>query len=166
MNEQDSTRTKTRPSWAITLVAIVCVLLCGQVVAQQSIRQLPAPVPKLILNSGATEIQGRRQQRIALTITNWEKYPAEMFAPSAELKLPPNPCSGATSRIVISIYSHRGDPLVGCILASRPESLRSFTFAIQRGKPMPDFVYVVIHDRYTGAAYRSNLVSPATGATR
>ncbi|HUR96676.1 MAG TPA: hypothetical protein VMZ26_01285 [Pyrinomonadaceae bacterium] len=133
----------------------------------ENIRQVSAPLPKLALTEAANDVKpGVLFRKVVLGITNWEKYPADMFKAQSGTRLPDNPCSQTSSRIVVSVYSARGDLLAGCIGVPTPSDLGKFGFRIYKGKPVPEFVYAVLNDRLTGAAYRSNLVSPSNGGTK
>jgi hypothetical protein len=139
----------------------------GGTAHQDTIRQVPAPLPKLALNGSSNETKaGVSFRKYAMAITNRERYPSEMFHVPPGGRFPTNPCPKVSSRIVMSVYSERGDLITGCIGVPEPARLGSFTFLIQKGTQVPEFVYAVVTDRLTGAAYRSNLVSPSTGATR
>ena len=165
--------TLTLRSIFVCAAMAIALLISGEATAQvngmqaELARQVPAPLPKLALNGAVGETKGGVQyHRIVLMITNWEKYSSEMFLVPTGRKLPPNPCAEVTTRVVITIYSERGAPMAGCIPMPKQADLGKFSFLIQKGKPVPDFVYVVIHDRYTRGAYRSNLVSPSGGQTK
>lgn len=133
----------------------------------EDIRQLPAPLPKLALKgANGLSLGGTHYHRIALTITNWQNFSAAMFIVPVGRKLPPNPCSSVKSRVILTVYSERGALLAGCIPMPKADDLGQFSILIQKGKSVPDFVYAVLHDRHTGAAYRSNLVSPWNGLTK
>lgn len=157
-----------RSAFVITLVFAAREACCQADGNQQEmIRQVPAPLPKLALNGSSHDTKaGVPFRKIVLTITNWEKYPAEMFQVQSGRRLPPNQCSQTSSRIVISVYSERGDLLTGCIAVATPANLGRFALLIPKGKSLPEFVYAVVSDRFTDAAYRSNLVSPSSGATK
>ena len=175
-SNQGTTRRRTtllqRTIFVFAVIGIALLLL-GEADAQvngvqpEIARQVPAPLPRLALSGAVGETKGGVQyHRIVLMITNWEKYSSEMFLVPTGRKLPPNPCAEVTTRVVITVYSERGAPMAGCIPMPKPANLGTFSFLIQKGKPVPDFVYVVIHDRYTRGAYRSNLVSPSGGQTK
>lgn len=133
----------------------------------KTVKQIPAALPKLALLGAVGDTKaGVPYHKIVLAITNWDKYPSEMFLVPVGRKLPPNTCREVKARVVISVYSNRGSAMAECISMPRPADLGRFTFQIQKGKSVPDFVYAVITDRHTGAVYRSNLVSPWTGATK
>ncbi len=166
------TALRLRPILVFAAMAIA-LLISGDADAQvhgvqaELARQVPAPLPKLALNGAVGETKGGVQyHRIVLMITNWEKYSSEMFLVPTGRKLPPNPCAVVISRVWITVYSERGVPLSGCIPMPKPAALGKFSFLMQKGKPVPDFVYVVVNDRHTGGAYRSNLVSPSSGLTK
>ena len=136
-------------------------------VEQQTFKQIPAPLPKIaVINSAAGSGARGQYHKVDLSITNWDRYPGEMFVLPSGQKLPPNPCANVRSRIVIAVYSDRGSLLSNCIAISHSTDLGKFTVLIAKGKPLPDFLYAVINDRLTGAAYRSNLLSPQTGQTK
>jgi hypothetical protein len=175
-NNQETMSTRPVPPLRSILACAaiaVTLLLSGDADAQvngvqpEVARQVPAPLPKLVLQGAVPEFKsGVHYHRIVLMITNWEKYSSEMFLVPTGRKLPPNPCAAVVTRVVITVYSDRGASLSGCIPMPKPADLGKFSFLFRRGPTPPDFVYVVIHDRYTGGAYRSNLVSPSTGLTK
>ena len=136
------------------------------VMGQNAIRQVPAPLPKLVLSSSSVTVGVASSQKIWLTISNWDRYSTDMFELPSGARISAHPCPDARSRVVISVYGQKGDLLSGCILARRREALGRIPVPLQKGKLTGEFVYIVINDRYTGAAYRSNMVSPHTGATR
>jgi hypothetical protein len=149
------------------------LLLSGEAYTQENgvqaevARQIPAPLPKLALNGAVPEWKGGvHYHRIVLMITNWERYSSDMFLVPTGRKISSNSCADAGSRVVITVFSDRGTPLSGCIPMPKPADLGKFSFLFRKGPTVPDFVYVVIYDRYTGGAYRSNLVSPSSGHTK
>jgi hypothetical protein len=178
MRDSNAFHTKGRRNVLLRSIFAVAVMayatmLSREVAAQangmraEAIRQVPAPLPKLALLGAAGETKaGIEYHRVILAITNWERYSSEMFLVPGGRKLPPNPCSGVTTRMVIAVYAERGTLLAGCIPKPAPADLGKVSFLIQKGKSIPDFVYIVMHDRHTGAAYRSNMVSPSSGATK
>jgi hypothetical protein len=133
----------------------------------EKIKQVPAPLPKLALKGAVGETKGGVEyHKIVLAITNWEKYNPGMFVLPIGRKLPPNPCGDVKSRIAAVVYSERGAPLSGCLPMHQPADLGTFSFLMRKGTSVPQFVYAVMRDQYTGAVYRSNLVSPWSGATK
>ena len=131
---------------------------------ERDTRQVPAPLPKLALVEVVGELKNQLPYfRFVLMITNWEKYSSEMFLVPTGRKLPPNPCAEVTSRVVIRVYSEQGASLSKCIAMPKPADLGNFSYYFRRGPTPPAFVYVVVHDRYTGGSYKSNLISFATG---
>jgi hypothetical protein len=178
MNDENAAKTRKRSGRSLRFVLSLAVMafammLAGEIEAQtkgvhpEAIKQVASPLPKLALNGALSETRGGVQyHRVVLMITNWQRYSTEMFLLPAARKLPPSPCSEVKTRIVISVHSERGAQLSGCIPVPNAADLGKFSFPIPKGKPVPDFVYVVMHDRLTDAAYRSNLVSPSTGLTK
>jgi len=161
---------------AILLFTILTLIPDAETNAQvpgvqpQTIKQVPGPLPKLALLGAVAEGAGGVQyHKIILTITNWGKYNPAMFVlPMVPMgrKLPPNPCGDIKSRVAAIVYSERGAPLSPCIAMPQPVNLGTFHFLTRKGTSVPQFIYAVIHDQYTGGVYRSNLVSPWTGATK
>lgn len=178
MRDSGEFHTKGRKNVLLLSILVLTVMafstkLSGEANAQTSgsdaevIRQVPAPLPKLALNGAVGETRGGVQyHRIILAITNWERYSFEMFFLPSGRKLPPSPCSEVKTRVLVAVYAGRGTLISGCIPMPKPADLGKISFLIQKGKSIPDFVYIVIHDRHTGAAYRSNLVSPYSGVTK
>ena len=170
---RSNTCSQMRGSAVLILAAIWnLMILVGNANGQapiptESVRQVPAPLPKVALNGAVGEnVSGIQYHRVFLLITNWDRYSSEMFITPIGRKLPPNPCAEAKTRIVLAVYSDRGALLSGCIPMPKPADLGKFSFLLSKGRTVPDFVYAVIHDRHTGAAYRSNLVSPWNGSTK
>ena len=130
-------------------------------------KQVAAPLPKLALMGAVGETRsGVQYNKVILTITNSDKYDSQMFVLPSGVKLPPNPCAGSRARIVAAVYAEAGKQYASCIPMPRPGSLSEFSFLIEKGKPVPPYVFAVLTDLKTGAAYRSNLISPSTGLTK
>jgi hypothetical protein len=152
------------PTFVSVLALILTAGIWISVAAQPAEKQIAAPLPKLVVDGGAVNSTGRgTNQKVVLAITNWERYSTDMFVLTPGQKLPPNPCARVASRIVVAVYSDRGALLSNCIPILRSTDLGKFVIQVAKGKSGPEFVYAVINDRITGAAYRSNLVSPWTG---
>jgi len=157
------------------LVALSLTILCLAGSAQAQIanpypplsRQVAAPIPKLALLGAVGVTKGRTQyHKVTLTVTNRDKFSQQMFDIPEISKLPPNPCAASKTRIVAAVYSDLGKPLSKCSPISARDSLGEIAFLILKGSAIPNYVYLVLSDLQTGAAYRSNLVSPSTGATK
>lgn len=130
-------------------------------------KQIAAPVPRLALMGAESAMKGKVQyHKIVLAVTNRDKYDLQMFTLPDSVKLPPNPCRGAHTRMVAAIYDERGTAYTKCTPMPGRDSLGAINFLIQKGSAIPRFVYVVLTDLSTGGAYRSNLVSPSTGVTK
>jgi len=151
------------------LTAIPAARTNGQTGAMhpEILKQVPAALPKLALLGAVADTKaGVQYHKIALAIMNWEKYNPDMFALPIGRKPTGNSCGDIKSRIVLVVYSERGALLSGCIPMSQPGDLRTFSFLIRKGSSVPQFIYAVMNDQYSGAVYRSNLVSPWSGATK
>lgn len=153
--------------------AVMCLGVSGPAAAQlanpfpQITKQVAAPVPKLALMGAASAAKaGVQYHKIVLSITNRDKYETQMFVLPDGVKLPPNPCGGVRTRVVSAVFDERGTILSKCMPVANRDSLGAINFLIQKGSAIPKFVYVVLTDLGTGGAYRSNLVSPSTGATK
>ena len=178
MRDSNKFHTKGRRNVLLRSILVVAVVVSATALSREAdaqtngmtaetIRQVPAPLPKLALGGAVAETKGGVQyHRIVLTITNWERYSSEMFLIPVGRRLPPNPCADVKTRVVVAVYAERGGLVSGCIAMPAPSDLGKIRFLIQKGKSVPDFVYIVMHDRHTGAAYRSNLVSPSSGQTK
>ena len=147
---------------AIAAMTFACSAVAQIANPYQIERQVAAPVPKLALLGAETGVQdGAKYSKIIFSVQNREKYDPQMFV--AGPNLPPNPCKAAGTRIVAAIYSESGFAQTSCIPIRSQGALASFSYLTLHGKPVPKYVYAVLTDRQTGAAYRSNVISPWTG---
>lgn len=125
--------------------------------------------PKLALK-GATAAEtkdGKQYHKIVLTVTNRDKFPAKIFELGANVKLPPNPCrEKVRTRIVLAVFGADGKQFASCLPIASPQALEAPSFLIEKGKTIPDFVYIILTDLKTGASLKSNLVSPSNGETK
>ena len=97
--------------------------------------------------------------RYNLTVTNYQAYPAAMFA--AAPNLPPCGLNTSASRTWINIYDASNDSYIYgfCALGS-PSDLQGIWFAEPVGTPAPDQVYIKMVDRAANVTYTSNSVHP------
>lgn len=103
--------------------------------------------------------------KVTFLLQNWGKFPAEMLQPTAEPpSLPPNPCRQmkTSTRLFAILHSKAGETL-GCTSLKPNED---FYFLLEKGKTIPNFVYVDVVDRSNGNSYKSSPVSPLSGATK
>jgi hypothetical protein len=103
--------------------------------------------------------------KVVFLFQNWDRFPADIFQPAAEPhSLPPGPCKQVKSgsRLFAVLRSESGQ-ILGCTALIPKED---FYFLLEKGKPLPDFVYVDVLDRVKDATYRSSLVSPLSGTTK
>jgi len=131
------------------------------------IKTLKLLEPELAL-LGAEKVvtNGREYHKIVLTVTNRDKFDPKMFQLPTGAQLPPNPCGNPKVRIILDVYGTDRRSYRKCVAVRAPESLKSPSFLIETGKPIPDFVYIVLTDMQTGVVYKSNLISPSTGASK
>ena len=130
-------------------------------------KQVAAPLPKLALKGAVVETRkGIQYHKIVLTVTNRDKYDPQMFTMPNGEKLPLNPCTRSRTRVVAAVYGNRGSLFSKCMPVVGKDALGEVSFLIEKGKPIPNFVYLVMTDLKTSGAYRSNFVSPLNGATK
>ena len=157
----------------ILAATVICLAAFVHVSAQiaspypRLIKQVAAPLPKVALMGAAQTTKGKIQyHKIVLTITNRDKFDPQMFTLPDGVKLPTNPCAGSRTRVVAAVYDDRGNLYSKCMPVQGKVSLGKVSFLVEKGKAIPNFVYIVLTDLKTSGAYRSNLVSPSTGATK
>jgi hypothetical protein len=126
-------------------------------------------VPKLRLRGAeAYHIGGtspKDMHKVIFTFSNWDKFPAKWFQPAPDSpNLPPNPCRQIYSptRMFLILHSEDGQ-IKRCAALNSKED---FYFLLEKDKPIPEFVYVVVTDRTNGMKFKSTLVSPSTGLTK
>ena len=156
------------------LSIIVCILIGASAAGAQittpdltDIKTLKVIQPKLaLLGAEKAVINGKEYHKIVLTVTNRDKFSPKMFELPSGVQLPPNPCGNLKVRVVMEVYGNDGRSYRKCLAVRAPEYLKSPSFFIETGKPIPDFVYIVLTDMQTGVVYKSNLISPSTGASK
>lgn len=109
---------------------------------------------------------GKQFHKIVLTITNRDRLNVNMFVNDPPVQLPPSPCHELRLPVEISIFTEDNQPLLTCQGARTVAELDRFSFLIEKGKPMPEFVFATVTNRKSGEIYRSNLLSPKTGHTK
>jgi hypothetical protein len=126
-------------------------------------------VPKLRLRGAeAYHVGGsvpKDFHKVIFTFLNWDKIPAQWFQPAPDSPvLPPNPCRQqyTPTRMFLILHSEDGK-LKQCRSLTSKED---FYFLLEKGKPIPEFVYVEVTDRTNGLKFKSNLVSPSSGLTK
>jgi len=124
--------------------------------------------PKLaLLGAVAYERDGKQYHKIILTVENRNKLSAKMFELSEGEKLPPNSCRlKEKTRVVLSVFGENGKQIASCLKVASAQALEEPSFLIEKGKPVPEFIYIVLTDLKTGTALKSNLVSPFGGETK
>jgi hypothetical protein len=124
--------------------------------------------PKLALQGAvAYERDGKQYHKIILTVTNRDKISSKMFELGANEKLPPNPCrEKGRTRIALSVFGEDGKQIASCLKVASAQALEAPSFLIEKGKTVPEYVYIVLTDLKTGSTYKSNLVSPFGGETK
>ncbi|MDQ1274818.1 MAG: hypothetical protein QG610_390 [Euryarchaeota archaeon] len=104
------------------------------------------------------EVNGITFTRIMLEISNYEKFPDELFSPAPDL--PPCGNNHTASRTWVDIYNGTNNQRIyGFCALSCAKDLTDIWFAVQKGQPIPEVVYVKMTDRRTGTVYQSNNLS-------
>jgi hypothetical protein len=119
-------------------------------------------VPKLRLrNIESHHIGGSDPKdfhKISFTFFNWDSFPAKWFEPAPEsAQLPPNPCRQiyTPTRMFIILHSADGKTTRCTALNSKAD----FYFLFEKGKPVPDSIYVEVTDRTNGMKFKSTPVT-------
>jgi hypothetical protein len=112
-------------------------------------RPLRVPKPKLVLDS-TTAFFGNNYD---LTVTNWVKFPEEMFVAAPEL--PACGLNARASRSYVDVFDSNGTLLNSFCSMYGASSLESIWV---NAPQLPVTVYIVIWDRLTNATYKSNSV--------
>jgi hypothetical protein len=104
------------------------------------------------------EVSGITFTRFILEISNYNKFPDELFSPAPDL--PPCGNNPNASRTWVDIYDGTNNQhIYGFCALNHAEDLTGIWFSIQKGQPIPDTVYVKMIDRRTGNTYQSNTLS-------
>lgn len=128
---------------------------------------LVVPEPRLVFtDSNPFEIGSDRFVSYYLSITNWSDFPPELFEPAPDL----GPCDETAdpSRTTVDIVdagSRRLRTLERFCALIAPQELDFLLFTLPADEPPPQSVYVVLQDRRTQLAYRSNIVTLNAGSS-
>lgn len=96
--------------------------------------------------------------RFMLKISNYEKYPDELFSPAPDL--PPCGSNHNASRTWVDIYNGTNNQRIyGFCALNCAKDLTGIWFAIRKGQAIPEIVYIKMTDRRTGTIYQSNNLS-------
>jgi len=95
-------------------------------------------------------------------VTNYQDFPAAMFAPAPNL--PPCGINKNSSRTWVDIYyndlkTQQPHRIYGFCALGSPQDLQNLWFAVPTGQHPPSLVYVVLNDRATNKKYVSNPVN-------
>lgn len=99
-------------------------------------------------------VDGVEYTRYRLSVTNYHEYPEDLWTPSPQL--PPCGLSVNSSRAWVDVYAGNGARLGGFCGVPESAGLQDLWFAIERGTPPPEEVYIVITDRACDIDYVSN----------
>jgi hypothetical protein len=125
------------------------------------------PGPNPVLAFTGTEVYSVDNSnfvRYKLAVTNYQAYPAEMFAPAPNL--PPCGLNTNASRTWVNVYDASNNSYIyGFCGFEKPSDLLLIWFAEPVGTPPPLQVYITLVDRATGVTYMSNNVVPIPEGT-
>jgi hypothetical protein len=98
--------------------------------------------------------------RYLMSVVNWSAFPDALFAPSPDL--PPCGLNPDAPRTWVNVYSWDGTYIYRFCGLPSAESLNSIWFAVPKGEPPPECVYITLEDRRCERIYTSNC-APTTG---
>ncbi|HET9084453.1 MAG TPA: hypothetical protein VFN41_08625 [Candidatus Limnocylindrales bacterium] len=118
---------------------------------------LPIPVVERLGTEAYVDAFGDPYVRYDLSVTNWNDYPAELFAPAPHLE----PCGTNTnaSRTWVDIIDvEQYERVYGFCGLGQPEDLTGIWFGVPSGALPPAQISVVLTDRETSASAESEPV--------
>ena len=95
--------------------------------------------------------------RYKIPVYNYNAYPDYMFA--AAPNLPACGQNNNSSRSWIDIYNEKNQRIYGFCALGKAADMKNIWFGVQKGKPAPQRVRIVIHDRGCKKKYTSNWIS-------
>jgi len=114
--------------------------------------RLPAPVLDVV--DIQEESSGHISfTRVGLSVLNWAAFPDELFEPAPDL--PPCGFNRNASRTWLEIYDQDGRNLYGYCAMHPARRMARFSFAVEGGRRLPEYVYIELIDRRTGTVYTS-----------
>ena len=119
--------------------------------------ELPTPQLSITGTEDYTGSDGNAYTRYRMTVANRADFPDELFAPAPDL--PPCGLNSNASRTWVDIYTGDDVRLYGFCALSDSDGLDGIWFAVPRGQPPPDCVYITLNDRRCDQTYKSNCVS-------
>jgi hypothetical protein len=114
----------------------------------------PMPTPNLIFKGNEVyEAGGQSWVRYSLSVSNWDEYATDLFAPAPDLP----PCGNNTnaSRTWVDIYAEGGQRIYGFCGLGDPSHLDGIWFAVAVAQQAPPSVYITLNDRRTGQSISS-----------
>ena len=118
---------------------------------------LPVPVVERLGTEAYVDAFGDPYTRYELSVTNWDDYPSELFAPAPDLE----PCGTNTnaSRTWVDIIDvERYERVYGFCGLGQPEDLTGIWFGVPSEALPPTQISVILTDRLTSAAVESEPV--------
>ena len=94
--------------------------------------------------------------RYNLAVANRTAYAPELWTPAPDL--PPCGQNTESSRTWVEIFSGVGQRVYGFCALTDSAQLDEIWFAVRRGEPPPNGVYIELQDRRCSKTYRSNIV--------
>src|SRR6476620_7841085 len=134
---------KTKTSFVFSLLLVMASL------SPAFAQALSLPTPQLV--SAGTEdyeANGKQWTRYKLALLNRSAYESELFAPAPDL--PPCGANQNSARTWVDIFNRQGRKRIyGFCALKGPGELGHLWFAIEKGTPPPESVYVTVTDRRT-----------------
>ncbi|MEA3291118.1 MAG: hypothetical protein U9Q71_02235 [Pseudomonadota bacterium] len=146
-------------SLVVVLTALLFMFAGYPALAQRCFPDLPAPKLSIDGSEDYTGSDGNAYTRFNMSIANREAYPDELFAAAPDL--PPCGANPNASRTWMNIFAADDTRLYGFCALSGSDDLDDFWFAVPRGVPPSDCVYVTLDDRKCGLSYKSNCAATA-----
>ena len=148
-----------KPSKNLSPYLLIIFVINIFVVQTNFAQKKKIPSPKLkVVEKVEHEKDNRKFTTFRLTITNWEKFPAEMFEESPNL--PPCGKNKNSSRTWVEIYSAKHKRLYGhCAIKSPMGLINQLSFTIPEGEKIPKKAYVIFNDRKLNKYYKSKSAS-------
>jgi hypothetical protein len=146
----------TQPKVALFMFAALAVLTFA---TARGVKAQALPTPQV--QFGGTEdyeTEGKQWTRYKLAFVNRADYAIELFAAAPDL--PPCGTNKKSARTWVDIYNRQDRKRIyGFCALDGPTELGHLWFALEKGTPPPESVYLTITDRRTNTRATSNVVA-------
>jgi hypothetical protein len=144
----------------ISGLLLMVLSISGALVQAQNL-----PTPQVVF-AGTEDYEANGQQwtRYKLALVNRSAYANELFTAAPDL--PPCGLNKNSSRTWVDIFNRQGRKRIyGFCALSGPAELGHLWFAVEKGTPPPDSVYITITDRRANNRATSNVVAISSSAS-